>query len=65
MRHSVIRREVNPNLHEADLMYVVDLYEDGVLVGKRKLPGKSIYYARDLSENWDTGIGIVKENDSM
>lgn len=56
MRTSVIRVEVNPNLHETDLMYVVDLYDDGVLVESRRLPNKSRYYAEDLSENWDTGL---------
>lgn len=56
MRHSQIRQEVNPNLHEPDRMYVVDLYEDNKLVETRKLPGKSLYYAEDVSENWDNGI---------
>lgn len=39
-----------------DSMYVVELYENGNLVETRELPGKSKYYADDVSENWDTGI---------
>ena len=56
MRNSEIRREVNPNIRETDVMYVVDMYEDGVLVESRKLPNKSIHYANDVSENWNNGI---------
>jgi hypothetical protein len=37
-------------------MYVVDFYEDDVIVESRDLPGKSIYYARDTAENWVNGI---------
>jgi hypothetical protein len=39
-----------------DTMYVVDLYENNKLIETRELPGKSRYYAEDVSENWDTGI---------
>lgn len=39
-----------------DTIYVVDLYEDDVLVETRELPNKSIHYAHDVSENWDNGI---------
>lgn len=56
MRTSAIRKEVNPNLNEADIMYVVELYEDGELVEMRALPNKSIHYANDVSENWNNGI---------
>ena len=56
MRRSEIRREMNPNLRETDLMFVVDLYEDDILIESRKLPNKSIYYAQDVSDNWDNGI---------
>lgn len=56
MRHSEIRTEVNPELWAQDKMYVVDLYEDGVLIESRKLPNKSYHYAFDVSENWDNGI---------
>lgn len=56
MRTSEIRQEMNPNLWESDVMYVVDLYEDGKLIESRKLPGKSRHYAVDVSENWDNGI---------
>lgn len=56
MRTSAIRKEVNPNINEADIMYVVELYEDGELVEMRALPNKSIHYANDVSENWNNGI---------
>lgn len=56
MRSSEIRKEINPNIRETDLMYVVDMYDDGVLVETRKLPNKSIHYANDVAENWKNGI---------
>jgi len=37
-------------------LYSVLMYEDGKLVEHRTLPGKNIYYAGDLMENWETGI---------
>lgn len=37
-------------------IYVVDLYEDGVLIEDRHLPGKSIHYAEDVKKNWENGI---------
>lgn len=39
-----------------DSMYVVHLYEDSKLVQTRELPGKSLHYAEDLAENWETGV---------
>lgn len=39
-----------------DTIYVVDLYEDDVFIESRELPGKSIHYAEDVKENWETGI---------
>jgi hypothetical protein len=42
-------------------MYVVEMYQDGDLMHSRALPGKSIYYAQDVSENWDTGILFPEE----
>lgn len=56
MRTSAIRKEVNPNINESDVMYVVELYEDGELVEMRALPNKSIHYALAVSENWNNGI---------
>jgi hypothetical protein len=47
---------MNPNIRETDVMYVVDMYEDGVLVERRKLPNKSVHYANEVSENWNNGI---------
>jgi len=56
MRTSEIRKETNWNMGESDVLYIVDLYDDGVLVESRKLPNKSLHYAKDVSENWDNGI---------
>lgn len=56
MRRSEIRKKMNTNLREADVMFVVDLYEDNVLIESRELPNKSIHYAQDVSDNWDNGI---------
>lgn len=49
-------------LRGPDTMYVVDLYEDNVLVERRELPNKNYYYAMDVSENWDNGIIKCAEN---
>lgn len=51
-RKSEIRKE-NTDSCET---YVVDLYEDGVILESRELPGKSIHYALDVAENWENGI---------
>lgn len=45
-----------------DMMYVVELYRGNKLVETRTLPGKSIHYARDVSENWDNGIIKIEDN---
>ena len=37
-------------------MLVVDLFQDSVLMETRELPGKNIYYANDVAENWENGI---------
>ena len=63
MRSSQIRRVMNPNLREPDVMFVVDLFEDDKLVESRSLPGKSIHYANDVSKNWDNGIIKREESD--
>ena len=63
-RRSIIRSILN-TLNESagpDVTYVVDLYEDGVLKESRQLPGKSRYYAEDVSENWDNGIIQLEKN---
>ena len=39
-----------------DTMYVVDLMENGQVVETRTLPGKSESYARDVAENWESGL---------
>ncbi len=39
-----------------DTTYVVDLFEGSKLMESRTLLGKSIHYAEDVAENWETGI---------
>ena len=39
-----------------DTTYVIDLFEDDPLLESRQVPGKSIYYAEDVAENWENGI---------
>lgn len=39
-----------------DTMFVVDLMENGQVVESRRLPGKSESYARDVVENWESGL---------
>ena len=39
-----------------DMCFVVDLYDNGVLIETRQLPNKSIHYAREVSDNWDRGL---------
>lgn len=47
--------------------YVVDLYEmegESIFLREtRSLPGKSIYYAEDVKENWENGIIKVSSSD--
>lgn len=56
-RKAVIREEK---------IYVVDLFEDDELIESRELPGKSIHYAQDVKENWETGViktpGVTSES---
>ena len=49
-------RQAYKTVADDENYYVVDLYEDGRLVQIRELPGKSIHYAEDVVENWETGI---------
>ena len=46
-------RKINTETNET---YVVDFYENDVLVETRELPGKSIHYAQDTAENWLNGV---------
>lgn len=39
-----------------DSMFVVDLFEDNKLIQTRELPGKSQSYAKDVVENWNSGL---------
>lgn len=60
-RTSSIRKEGNVGANDSgssgpDSSYVVDLIENGRVVESRKLPGKSISFAQDLAENWESGL---------
>lgn len=56
-RRAQIRRIATDNpAAGGDSMYVVHLYENNKLVQTRELPGKSLHYAEDVAENWETGI---------
>lgn len=63
-RHSIIRHIPNTeNEHRGpDMLYIVDLYEHDKLLESRRLPNKSIHYAKDVSENWDNGIIKLENN---
>jgi len=37
-------------------VYVVDLFENNKLVESRRLEGKSMAFATDVSNNWDSGL---------
>lgn len=58
MRTSEIRKApyVGKGSEGPDMCFVVDLYDNGVLIETRQLPNKSIYYAREVSDNWDRGL---------
>jgi len=56
MSRSANIRKIHKTVTDDDEMYVVDLFEDGKLIQTRELPGKSVYYAEDVAENWNNGI---------
>ena len=58
VKHSTIRQipYSGNGLSGPDIMYVVDMYEDGKKVGTNEFPGKSSHYAESFAKNWDTGI---------
>jgi hypothetical protein len=60
-RTANIRREQVAGTNESgssgpDLMFVVDLMENGQVIETRRLPGKSRSYAVDVVENWENGL---------
>ena len=56
MSRSANIRKIHKTVADDEEMYVVDLFEDGKLIQTRELPGKSVYYAEDVAENWNNGI---------
>lgn len=57
-RSSVIRQQAynSGGSKGPDTCYVVDMYENELLIETRELPGKSLYYAESCARNWDKGI---------
>lgn len=56
-RSKIVSREINLGGDTGiTQMHSVLMYEDDKLVENRTLPGKSIYYANDVAENWENGI---------
>lgn len=57
-RSSVIRQQPynSSGSKGPDTCYVVEMYENELLIETRELPGKSLYYAEDCARNWDNGI---------
>jgi len=47
--------KVEPEI-EPDNYYVVDLIENDKVIEVRELPGKSLSYAEDVVENWESGV---------
>jgi len=47
---------VDSGTNGPDVMWIVNLYEDNILLESRELPGKSLRYAEDVAENWENGI---------
>lgn len=39
-----------------DSMFVVDLIENGQVIETRTLPGKNESFAKDVKENWESGL---------
>jgi hypothetical protein len=65
-RHSIIKKVAYINTQfpsiGPDTTWRVDFYQDGKWVHSRDLPGKSKYYAEDVSENWDNGLIKLEDN---
>ena len=56
IRRETIQGENASGSGGPDSMYIVDLIENGSVVQSRPLPGKSQSYARDVAENWESGL---------
>lgn len=55
-RYSIIVSRPAPAGYTPDTMHVVEMYQDGLLIHSRALPGKSIYYVQDVVDNWESGL---------
>lgn len=56
IRRETVQGENTSGSSGPDSMFVVDLIENGSVVQTRPLPGKSQSYARDVAENWESGL---------
>lgn len=61
-RGEVAKAEFLNQALQDESMYCVFLYDGDQLMEVRPLPGKSIHYAQDVSENWENGT-IKLNND--
>lgn len=55
-RYAIIVERPAPTAHQPGSMSVVEMYQDGLLIHSRALPGKSIYYVQDVVDNWESGL---------
>lgn len=70
MKTAVIRKKPNykDEVRGPDTFTFVDLYIDGNKFGELNVSEHSIHYAKDVVENWESGIlkednkHIIKEN---
>lgn len=52
----IVKKFNNASSRGPDVLYTVELWEDDNYVGLMDTTGKSLYYAQDVAENWETGI---------
>lgn len=55
-RYAIIVKRPAPVGYGPDTMPVVEMYQDGLLIHSRALPGKNDFYAQDVADNWESGM---------